>query len=260
MTLLTAAPVSSSLAQEVAGTVMSGSLLLAIPIALAAGLVSFLSPCVLPLVPGYLSYVTGLSGADLSAPHRGRVLAGTVLFMAGFTAVFASFGALFGGLGALLLTHATVLTRILGVVVIAMGLAFLGWIPGLQREKRLHLAPSGGIAGAPLLGAAFGLGWTPCIGPALAAVQTLAFTQASAGRGALLSVAYGLGLGVPFLAVGLAFRRTAGALGWVRRHRLAVMRTGGAMLVLTGLLLVTGLWDHLMITLRVWTAAFQPVI
>lgn len=253
-------PLLAGVQDGLQGAVMSGSLALAITVAVAAGLVSFLSPCVLPLVPGYLSYVTGLSGADLATPHRGRMLLGTGLFIGGFTAVFASFGALFGGLGALLLAYQGVITRVLGLVVVLMGLAFLGWVPGLQREKRLHLAPTGSLAGAPLLGATFGLGWTPCIGPTLAAVQTLAFTQASAGRGALLSVAYALGLGLPFLAVGLAVRRAAGGLGWARRHRLAITRAGGAMLVLTGLLLATGAWDRLMVGLRVWAAAFQPVI
>ena len=241
-------------------TVLSGSMLLAVPVAVLAGLVSFLSPCVLPLVPGYLSYVTGLSGADLAEPRRGRILAGTMLFIAGFAAVFASFGALFGGLGSLLLEYQAPITRVMGVVVVVMGLAFIGYVPGLQREKRFHLRPVRGLAGAPLLGVTFGLGWTPCIGPALAAVQTLAFTEASAGRGTLLSVAYALGLGVPFLAVGLAVRRTAGALGWVRRHRGAVTRTGGGLLVLTGLLLATGVWERIMVSMRIWAAAFTPVI
>ena len=250
-------PLAAPAAQE---AVLSGPMLVAVPIAVAAGLVSFLSPCVLPLVPGYLSYVTGLSGADLASPHRGRVLAGTALFIAGFTAVFASFGALFGGLGSLLLTYQSVITRVLGVGVIVLGLAFLGRIPGLQREKRLHLSPVGGLAGAPLLGVTFGLGWTPCIGPALAAVQTLAFTQASAARGTALSVAYALGLGLPFVAVGLGLRRAAGALGWVRTHREAVTRTGGLLLVVTGVLLATGVWDWMMIYVRVWTAAFQPAL
>ncbi|MFC3689219.1 cytochrome c biogenesis CcdA family protein [Aquipuribacter hungaricus] len=241
-------------------TVLSGSMLLAVPVAVLAGLVSFLSPCVLPLVPGYLSYVTGLSGADLDEPRPGRVVAGTALFVAGFAAVFASFGALFGGLGSLLLQYQSPITRVMGVVIVVMGLAFLGYVPGLQRERRFHLRPARGLVGAPLLGVTFGLGWTPCIGPALAAVQTLAFTEASAGRGTLLSVAYALGLGVPFLAVGLAVRRTAGALGWVRRHRVAVTRAGGGLLVLTGLLLATGVWERIMVTMRIWAAAFTPVI
>ncbi len=244
----------------VEAALLSGSLLVAVPLAAAAGVVSFLSPCVLPLVPGYLSYVTGLSGTDLSAPRRGRVLAGTGLFIAGFTAVFASSGALFGGLGALLLTHQELLTRVLGAAVIVLGVVFLGWIPGLQREKRMHLAPTGGLAGAPLLGVTFGLGWTPCIGPALAAVQTLAFTEASAARGTVLSVVYALGLGLPFLAVGLGLRRAAGAVRWARSHRQAVTRTGGLLLVATGVLLASGLWNQLMIVVRVWTAEFQPVI
>lgn len=252
--------VETGVVETVQATVLTGSLLLAVPVAVLAGLVSFLSPCVLPLVPGYLSYVTGLSGADLAEPRPGRIIVGTGLFVAGFAAVFAAFGALFGSLGALLLTYQGPITRGLGVAVVILGLAFIGYIPGLQREKRFHVRPGVGLAGAPLLGVTFGLGWTPCIGPALAAVQTLAFTEASAGRGTLLSLAYALGLGLPFLAVGLAFRRTAGALGWVRAHRVAVTRTGGGLLILTGLLLATGVWERIMVDMRIWAAAFTPVI
>ncbi|HET7900437.1 MAG TPA: cytochrome c biogenesis protein CcdA [Candidatus Nanopelagicales bacterium] len=264
-------------------TITSGSLLLAAPIAFAAGVVSFLSPCVLPLVPGYLSFVTGLSGAELlgeeqrtSAPapadqeegavalapaptvarRKGRVLVGSLLFVLGFTVVFVSYGALFGALGSALLEYQSTITRVLGVVVILMGLAFLGLIPGMQREFRVHRMPTIGLWGAPMLGVLFGLGWTPCIGPTLGAVQTLAFTEASAARGALLSFFYCLGLGLPFIVVGLLYRHLLGTVGWVRRHSQLVMRIGGAMLVAIGVLLVTGLWDDLTIGLRSWASGW----
>ena len=255
-------------------TITSGSLLLAAPIAFAAGVLSFLSPCVLPLVPGYLSFVTGLSGAELlgeeeteasgvadgavlterKAPavarRKGRVLLGSLLFVLGFTAVFVAYGALFGALGSLLLEYTGVITRVMGVLVIVLGFAFLGLIPGMQREFRVHTLPHIGLWGAPFLGVLFGLGWTPCIGPTLGAVQTLAFTEGSALRGAILSVFYCLGLGLPFIIVGLLFRRMLGTIGWVRRHSQLVMRIGGAMLVAIGILLVTGLWNELTIAMR----------
>ena len=249
-----------------AGVVTDGPLLLALPVAAIAGLVSFLSPCILPLVPGYLSYVTGMSGAELAepdisgGPHRGRVLAGTLLFVLGFTAVFASFGALFGYLGSDLLAHQNAINVGLGLLVIIFGLAFLGLLPGLQWEWRLHMMPTAGLVGAPVLGALFGLGWTPCIGPTLGAVQALAYTTASAGRGALLTVAYSFGLGLPFVLAAVGFRRALGAFAWVRRHHLWVMRAGGAMLIVLGLLLVTGLWTELSIQLRVWTSTFTPAV
>lgn len=264
-------------------TVTSGSLLLAAPIAFAAGVVSFLSPCALPLVPGYLSFMTGLSGAELLgeeatssrtatttagasavstavaasvARTKGRVVAGSLLFVLGFTAVFVSYGALFGALGSVLLEYQATITRVLGLLVIGMGLMFLGWIPGMQREFRVHRMPTIGLWGAPMLGVLFGLGWTPCIGPTLGAVQTLAFTEASAARGALLSFVYCLGLGLPFVVVGLLYRRMLGTIGWVRKHSYLVMRIGGGMLVVIGLLLVTGLWDDLTIGLRSWVGSF----
>ncbi|MDQ5974719.1 MAG: Cytochrome biosis protein ResC [Actinomycetota bacterium] len=239
--------------------VTSGAIWAAVPIAFAAGVVAFLSPCVLPLAPGYVSYITGLTGAELADPRgrRGQVLAGSLLFVLGFSVVFVSYGVLFGGAGALLLEYADVINRVLGVVVIAMGLAFLGVIPGLQREFRMHRVPTWGVAGAPLLGLLFGLGWTPCIGPTLTAVQTLAFTEASAARGAFLSFVYCLGLGLPFVLLALAFSRMAGAIGWVRRHYVWVMRIGGGMLIIVGLLLVTGLWTDLTVWLRVQIPGFE---
>jgi cytochrome c-type biogenesis protein len=240
--------------------VASGSLVFAFPVAAAAGLVSFLSPCVLPLVPGYLSYVTGMSGADLASEKRGRLVLGVALFVLGFTIVFVSAGLAFGGFGALLQQHATVLTRVLGGVTIVLGLAFMGFVPGLQRTFKSSRLPAAGVAGAPLLGMLFGLGWTPCIGPTLAAVQAMAYTEASATRGALLSFAYCLGLGVPFLLTALAYRRALGAFGIVKRHYRAVMRIGGGMLVAIGVLLVTGAWTDLTTMMQGWVSGFKTVI
>ncbi|MCW2860232.1 MAG: cytochrome c biosis protein transrane region [Actinoallomurus sp.] len=241
-------------------TVTSGSLVLAFPVAAAAGLVSFLSPCVLPLVPGYLSYVTGMSGADLAMQRRGRLLLGVALFVLGFTVVFVSAGLAFGGFGALVQRHTTVLTRVLGAVTILLGLGFMGFIPGLQRTVKSSRLPAAGLAGAPLLGMLFGLGWTPCIGPTLAAVQAMAYNEASAARGALLSFAYCLGLGLPFLFTAVAYRRALGAFGFVKRHYQAVMRVGGGMLVAIGFLLVTGAWTDLTIKMQGWVSGFTTVI
>ena len=243
-------------------TVTSGSLAVALVIAFAAGIVAFLSPCVLPLAPGYVSYVTGLTGAELADPtgRRGRVLAGSLLFVLGFSIVFVSYGLAFGSVGSLLLQYQEPINRVLGVVVIIMGLVFMGVIPGMQREWRLHRAPTWGVAGAPLLGILFGLGWSPCIGPTLTAVQSLAFTEASASRGAALSMAYCFGLGLPFVALAVAFSRTAGALGWVKRNYEWVMRIGGAMLIIVGLLLVTGAWTAFTIWLRVTLPGFETAL
>lgn len=236
--------------------VLNGSLLLATLVAVTAGVVSFLSPCVLPLVPAYLSYVTGLVGVDLAEARRGRLLLGTSLFVLGFTAVFVSLGALFGGLGSLLLEYSEVITRVLGMLTIVFGLAFMGLVPWLNRTWHPTSSLSFGLAGAPLLGVLFGIGWTPCIGPTLAAVQTLAYDSGSAGRGALLTVFYCIGLGLPFLLVAVAFRRTAGAMAWMKRHYVAVMRLGGGMLVVLGALMVSGAWQELSIQMRVWSSSF----
>ena len=243
---------------DVGSLVASGTLWLALPIAFAAGVVAFLSPCVLPLAPGYLSYVTGLTGAELAGNRkRGTVLLGSLLFVVGFSAVFVSYGVLFGGVGETLLRYADVISRIIGLLVIFMGLAFMGVIPGLQREFRIHRLPRWGVAGAPVLGVLFGLGWTPCIGPTLAAVQTLAFTEASALRGAVMSFAYCLGLGLPFVVLAVAFSRLAGAVSFLRRHSLVIMRVGGVLLVVVGVLLVTGLWNDLTVWLRITVPGFQ---
>jgi cytochrome c-type biogenesis protein len=252
----------------------SGALILAIPVAFLAGLVSFLSPCVLPLVPAYLSYVTGLSAADLAADtqrisdgpgtavavearprpgrRRGRVLLGSVLFVSGFSSVFILFGAFFGAVGAHLDAHATVVDQIAGAIAIVMGLAFMGWLPGFQREWRFHKLPALGIAGAPLLGLAFGVGWTPCTGPTLGVVLGLAGdpNTATAGRGALLTAVYCMGLGLPFVLAGLAFRKALGAFDVVKRHYAVVVRGGGLLLVAVGVLLVTGEWNTISLQLR----------
>lgn len=278
-------------------TAFSGSLLLAVPVALVAGFVAFASPCVLPLVPGYLGYLGGMSAATLGprrvtvgapapavpgaaagggapagaagdgapsgiaagtagssagatrtapgtapAPDRRRLLAGVGLFVAGFTLVFVLLGVLAGSLGGVLRDWQDPVSRVLGAVVVVMGLAFLGFVPFLQQERRAHLSPRAGLWGAPLLGIVFGLGWTPCIGPTLVAITALSLDGGSAGRGAVLSVAFCLGLGLPFLLLALGTARSRRAHELLRRHRLAVMRAGGGLLVLLGLALVTGVW------------------
>lgn len=238
-------------------TVLSGALLVALPIALLGGLVSFFSPCVLPLVPGYLSYVTGVSGTDLGDARRGRTVAGASLFVGGFTAVFVSGGALFGYFGQTLQEYSGTLSKVLGVLMILMGIFFMGLMPWMtQREFRIHKKPVTGLVGAPLLGALFGIGWTPCLGPTLASVNALAFTEATAGRGAILSVAYCLGLGVPFVLAAVAFRKALGAFSWVKRHYVWVMRIGGGMMIVTGLLLLTGAWGSMMQELQGWSNGF----
>jgi cytochrome c-type biogenesis protein len=244
----------------VGSTVVDGSLLLAVPVALAAGLVSFLSPCVLPLVPGYLGYVTGLSGVDLEEQRRGRLLAGAALFVAGFTAVYVALGWAAGAIGYTLQEHSQALARVLGVLTVVLGLVYLGVVPLVGGERRLDLRPTAGLAGAPLLGAAFGLGWTACTGPTLAAIAALAGIGGNPGRGALLATAYCLGLGVPFLLVALAYRRALGALAVVRRHRVLVTRIGGGLLVTVGVLLATGAWFSIMGRLQGLVTGFEPVI
>lgn len=238
-------------------TVLSGSLVLALPVALVAGLVSFFSPCVVPLLPGYLSYATGLSGVDLEQARRGRMVLGSLLFVLGFSFVFVVLGTLSGALGDWLFRYTRQISIALGFFTILVGVAFIGLVPWLQRDVRIHRVPAVGLAAAPLLGVLFGLGWTPCIGPTLSAVQALALHEGTATRGAVLSVAYSLGLGIPFLVAGLAFRRTLGAVRWVRRHQAWVTRAGGVMLIVVGLLLVTGLWDQWVADLRSVVTGFE---
>jgi cytochrome c-type biogenesis protein len=225
-------------------------------------------------VPGYVGYVGGLAAANagarsaaaggtttaVRAPGRGRVVGGVALFVAGFTAVFVALMAAAGMVGSYLVRYEDVLTRVLGVVVILMGVAFLGGIGWLQRERRLHVSPRTGLWGAPLLGIVFGLGWTPCLGPTLAAVQSLALDEASATRGLVLGIAYCVGLGVPFLLVALGLQSSQRMLGFLRRHRLAIMRVGGGLLILIGLAMVTGLWGSVTSLLQSWISGYTTVV
>jgi cytochrome c-type biogenesis protein len=236
-----------------ADTVLSGSLLAAVPVALLAGLISFVSPCVVPLVPGYLGYVSGMAGASATErASKPRLVLGVAMFVAGFTAVFVVLGVAFASLGASVGSQLDTITRVLGVLVVVMGFVFLGAVPFMQRERRVHVSPKAGMWGAPLLGVVFGLGWTPCIGPTLGAVLTLSLSEATATRGVILAVVYSLGLGLPFLVLALWIERSRAILGWLRRHRLALMRTGGAVLVVLGLLLVTGLWGQIAMQMQQW--------
>ncbi|KUN08724.1 cytochrome C biogenesis protein ResC [Streptomyces yokosukanensis] len=239
-------------------TVLHGALLTAAPIALIGGLVSFFSPCVLPLVPGYLSYVTGVAGTDLGEARRWRMVTGASLFVLGFSAVFISTGALFGSFGWTLQEHKDVLSQVLGVFMILMGVFFMGLMPWFtQREFRFHKRPSTGLVGAPIVGALFGIGWTPCLGPTLSSVNILAMRESSAGRGALLMVVYCIGLGLPFVLAAVAFRKALGAFAWVKRHYVWVMRIGGTMMIVTGVLLLTGAWDSLVQQMQIWSGGFD---
>lgn len=244
---------------------VSGPLLLAAAVAVLAGAVSFASPCVVPLVPGYLAYLAGLVGVDapMETRTRGRfrVAGAAMLFVAGFTVVF---GAIMVGvvwLSDVLLANQALLQRIGGVIMIVMGLAFVGLVPFLQRERRVHWVPRAGVWGAPLLGAVFGLGWVPCIGPTLAGVVVVAAgTGGGSLRGVVLTLAYCAGLGLPFVVIALGASRAVGALGWLRRHTRTIQIIGGGLLVVVGLLLVSGLWGALIASMQVSIAGFVPVL
>lgn len=234
--------------------VLQGSVLLAFPIAIFAGLVAFVSPCVLPLVPAYLAYVSGLSGSELESPiKRTRVVFGTALFIIGFSSVFISYGALFGGVGNTLLVRERGLSQILGIFTILMGLLFLGVFRG-NREFRPRLKTDGGLLFAPFLGVLFAIGWTPCIGPTLAAVQALALSEESAARGAFLSLGYCIGLGLPFLLAAFGISRAITL--FKRLPTRALSYIGGISLILLGLAQLTGLWTGIEGWLQRWASSF----
>jgi cytochrome c-type biogenesis protein len=224
--------------------------------------VSFFSPCVVPLLPGYLSYATGLGAAEVveGSPRRGRMLAGTSLFVLGFAAVFVMTGVVAGSAGQLLAAYRDVITRVLGVVIIMLGLIFAGVLKIGQRDLRLHRIPAVGVAAAPLVGVVFALGWTPCLSPTLGVVVNLGFNEGTAVRGGLLGFVYALGLGIPFVLAGLAFTRMATAVAFLRERQQLVMRIGGVLLIIVGLLLVTGAWNMLTAVLRQWASSFETVI
>jgi cytochrome c-type biogenesis protein len=262
-------------AADTATTVTTGPLLLAAAVAVAAGAVSFASPCVVPLVPGYLAYLAGLVGADTPAVRVGelgtgeqpgptgrwRAAGAAGLFVLGFTVVF---GAILVGVvyvADTLTRNQVVLQRIGGVVTIVMGLAFVGLIPALSREHRPHLVPRAGLLGAPLLGAVFGLGWVPCIGPTLAGVVAVAAgTGGSSLRGVVLTLAYCAGLGLPFVLLAVGAAGAVRTLGWLRRHIRGVQIGGGLMLIVVGILLVTGVWGSLIASLQTSLVGYTPPI
>ncbi len=231
-------------------TVLEGPLVLAMPLAMLAGLVSFLSPCVLPLVPGYLGYVTGLTGVDPADQRRPRLVVGGVLFVAGFTAVYVTMGWVAGWSGQALQAHQRGLQQLLGVVTVLLGLVFWGILPaGGNAAPRWR--PAAGLAGAPALGAVFALGWTACTGPTLAAILALSGgIGPSPGRGAALATAYCLGLGLPFIAAAAAYQRALRVFGGIRRHQRTITRCGAVLLIGIGVLLCTGLWAELVARLQ----------
>ncbi|HJV14168.1 MAG TPA: cytochrome c biogenesis protein CcdA [Propionibacteriaceae bacterium] len=235
---------------------------LALPVALLAGLVSFFSPCVVPLLPGYLSYATGLGAAEVveGSTHRGRMLAGASLFVLGFAVVFVITGVVAGSAGRLLAEYRDVITRLLGVLIILLGLIFAGVLRIGQRDLRIHWIPAVGVAAAPLVGVVFALGWTPCLSPTLGVVVNLGFNEGTAARGALLGFVYALGLGTPFLIAGLAYTRMARTIVFLRERQQLIMRIGGVFMIIVGLLLITGAWNTLTAIMRQWAVSFETVI
>lgn len=232
---------------------MGGFLLAAFPIAILVGVISFLSPCVLPLVPGYLSFAAGYSSA------KGRVFLGSILFVLGFSVLFISYGAFFGGVGSRISANEELITRVLGVLTIILGFIFMGRFP-LMPTFTPKISTNGGLIGAPLLGLLFGIGWTPCIGPALATVQTLAFQESSAARGAILSFGYCIGLGAPFIASGLYLDKSQKIRKYLIKRGDLISKVGGVLLILIGLAQVFGLWADFMIQIRSLISEFSPVI
>jgi cytochrome c-type biogenesis protein len=239
--------------------VLSGNLLLAIPVAILAGFVSFASPCVLPLVPGYLGYIGGFSSGGEKIDRR-RLLAGVGLFVLGFSVWFVTLGLVFGTAGLLLRPWEDLITRIAGVVVILMGLVFIGQVTVMQRTIKPQWKVATGLAGAPMLGLVFALGWTPCLGPTLIAVNSLALDGGDPARGALLAVAYCLGLGVPFLLVALGLNWVTGSVEFLKRHIRAINIIGGVMLVLVGVAMVTGVWRLFTSSLGAMILGFETAL
>ena len=238
--------------------VVSGGLWLAVPVALAAGLLSFLSPCVLPLVPGYLGYVSGVASG--AAKTRSRVVLGSLLFVAGFSLVFMAVFVFAGTLGRFLLQYEDIIMRIGGVIIIVLGLVFIGQVTVLQRQLKPTWQPRTGLIGAPLLGILFAIGWTPCVGPTLIAVGFLAGFGGDPGRAAIIGLAYCIGLGLPFVLVALGFGWVGTSVGWFRRHIRAINIAGGVLLVLVGVLMVTGLWGVIMSHLGAVIRGFTPAL
>ncbi len=234
---------------------LPSSLLAAFPLAVAAGLVSFVSPCVLPLLPGYVAFLGGATGRVDGRSGRGRAVVGSIAFIVGFALVFVSFGALFGGLGSSLRAHQRLLEVVFGAVTIALGLFFAGWWPSswLERDRRVHRVPRVSVLGAALLGFTFALGWTPCVGPTLGAILGLAASSsgATALRGSILAFVYCLGLGLPFVIAALATEWMASASAWLRRHAVLIGRVGGVLLIVIGLAEVSGAWQTFVLWLQV---------
>ncbi len=233
--------------------VFDGGILLASIVALIAGLISFASPCVIPLVPGYLAYVGGVAGS------RRKVLTGATLFVVGFSILFISYGALFGELGSRIISNSENLARLLGALTILFGLIFL-FPEKFYRSYKIPFMAKSGLLSAPLLGFMFGLGWTPCIGPTLAAVQTISIIEASALRGAILSFAYCIGLGLPFILFALLIDKSKSLQQRIARRGKLISIIGGVFLIMIGLMQIFGIWESLMAGLRGTIADFVPVV